>query len=244
MRMHWILALVPLGASLACSPQAPARQLVPFPDPERWAEDLRILDEQDAIEPPPLGGIVFVGSSSIRDWATLEADMAPLTVVKRGFGGSTMEDVRYHLHSLVLRHEPRAIVLYEGDNDIGFHGVAPSQVLASFQALTRDLHAGLPHLRAYVLSVKPSPLRWADWPLMRETNALLRRACEQDPRLAYVDVAATLLDPNEHPRVELFAPDRLHLNPRGYAAWTEALRPRLIASESRYENLPPRTPEP
>jgi len=34
--------------------------------------------------------ILFTGSSSIKMWKTLEQDMAPMQVINRGFGGSTL----------------------------------------------------------------------------------------------------------------------------------------------------------
>jgi lysophospholipase L1-like esterase len=225
------LLLLTLTAPLpAAGAEAPA-----YPDPERWAEDMRAFREADASEPPPQGAIVFVGSSSIRMWhETLAEDMMSLTVVPRGFGGSTMEDVRYHLETLVLRHRPRAVVLYEGDNDVG-EGLPASRILETFHELVAELHATLPETRLYVLSVKPSPVRWHLWPVARLTNHLLRLACERDARLTYVDLATPLLGPDGRPRGELFLDDELHLNERGYAVWKSVLQPLLLDSEGRFE---------
>ena len=51
---------------------------------------------------PKPGGVLFVGSSSIRMWSDLETDFKSLpVVVKRGFGGSRMLDCATHLQKLV-----------------------------------------------------------------------------------------------------------------------------------------------
>jgi hypothetical protein len=101
-----------------------------WPDPERLAPEIRAFARADSALPPPAGAIVCVGSSSIRMWhPTLAHDLAPLTVVPRGFGGSTMQDLLHYLGPLVLTARPRAVLLYEGDNDL-LEGASPSEIAA------------------------------------------------------------------------------------------------------------------
>lgn len=81
------------------------------------------------------GAIVATGSSSMKGWHDrIAADMAPLSIIPRGFGGSNTYDVRYFLEELVLQHEPRAVMIYEGDNDVAF-GASPEQPLLRFEAI-------------------------------------------------------------------------------------------------------------
>ena len=127
----------------------------------------------DFESPPPKGAIVATGSSSMRGWhGRIAEDLAPLTIIPRGFGGSNMHDVRYFLDELVLRHEPRAVLLYEGDNDVAA-GIAPEAILAEFDAIDQAIEERLPETRIYILAVKPSVARWQLWPTMQATNALL-----------------------------------------------------------------------
>ena len=98
-------------------------------DPTRWEEAMQRFDEQDRISPPPENAIVLTGSSSIARWNEQSvAALAPLTVIPRGFGGSVMEDVLYHLDRVALRYAPRAILIYEGDNDT-FFGIAEETII-------------------------------------------------------------------------------------------------------------------
>jgi hypothetical protein len=79
----WILtcALSLLFAGNACA----AETVV---GPERWEKEIAAFESGDAENLPEKGGIVFVGSSSIRRWKTLAADFPDHRLLKRGFGGS------------------------------------------------------------------------------------------------------------------------------------------------------------
>ena len=94
-------------------------------DPSRWADAIAAFDADAASRPS--GAIVLTGSSSFARWRTMEEDLAPLTVVPRGFGGSTMADVLHYVDRLVMPYKPRAVVIYEGDNDT-FFGVSPETI--------------------------------------------------------------------------------------------------------------------
>ena len=58
--------------------------------------------------------VVFVGSSSIRLWSTLEEDMAPVPALNRGYGGSRIFDTIYWADRLVTAHDPTVIVASDG----------------------------------------------------------------------------------------------------------------------------------
>ena len=60
---------------------------------QNWESSIRKFEEDDKANPPKPGGIVFTGASSIRRWETLAAEMKPLDVMNRGFGGSQYSDL-------------------------------------------------------------------------------------------------------------------------------------------------------
>jgi lysophospholipase L1-like esterase len=198
-----------------------------------WEWEIRRLERRTREERPEPGGIVFTGSSSIRLWDTLGRDMAPLPVANRGFGGSHLEHVTHYAPRIVLPLEPRIVVVYAGDNDLAGGDKTPESVAADFVALAARVHRALPRTRIVFLSIKPSRLRWERWPAMAEANRRIEEICEADPRLEYVDVATPMLDADGEPRPELFRMDGLHLNERGYALWTDLVRPRLQRTWSR-----------
>ena len=193
----------------------------------RWRESFAAFAEADRAKAPLPGGILFVGSSSIRLWNDLETQFGPgARVLKRGFGGSQLSDCVRYLDQLVLPYQPRLVVVYAGDNDLA-GGSTPQQVLASFQAFVDGVHRALPETRIAFISIKPSPLRAALLPQVREANALIAAYSRRSPRLDYIDVYSPMVDAAGQPRGELFLPDRLHLNAAGYALWTAVVADHL-----------------
>jgi lysophospholipase L1-like esterase len=172
-----------------------------------------------------------MGSSSMKGWhAHITNDLAPLPIVAHSVNGSTMADALRYADSVVLPRQPRAVVIYAGDNDIA-RGVSPAKIAARFDTFVTKVHTELPACRIYFLSIKPSPARWKLWPNMTEANNLIAAACEKDARLTYVDVASGMLDASGSPDGKLFQPDRLHMNRRGYETWRDTLRPILLEKE-------------
>ena len=206
-----------------------------YPDPERFRPAIDAFLAADAEAPPPKGAIIATGSSSMRGWhPRIAADLAPLTVIPRGFGGSNMNDVRHFLDELVLRHAPRAVLLYEGDNDAAA-GVAPEAILGHFDAIAAGIHEILPDARIYILAVKPSIRRWHLWEAMSATNAMLAARAAADERVIFIDIATPMLGEDGEPRPEIFVADNLHMNGAGYDIWRDVVRPVLVAAEKAFE---------
>lgn len=193
----------------------------------RWQDSFDAFAAADSLQAPSPGGVLFVGSSSIRLWKDLETQFGDTPVLKRGFGGSRMLDVVAHVDRLVLPYQPRLIVVYAGDNDLA-EGRLPAEVLASFTQFVDRVRAELPHTRIAYLSIKPSPSRATLMPQAMETNALIAAYCAAQANLDYIDIYSRMLDAEGRPRADLFTGDALHLNPAGYAVWKSAISPHLI----------------
>ena len=215
--------LAVLGATLpAWADDAPLSTVAP-----RWRESFAAFEAADRARPVAPGGVVFVGSSSIRGWEGLETqfelDPPPLN---RGFGGSTLAECARHLDRLVLPYRPRLVVLYAGDNDLA-SGHTPRQVLDSYRAFVAGVHRALPGTRIAFIAIKPSPSRARLLPRVRQANALIRQHAAGDAREVFIDVFTPMLGPGGQPRPELFQADALHLNAQGYALWRELVAPHL-----------------
>jgi len=60
---------------------------------------------------------------------------------------------------------------------------------------------------------------------MKETNLMVKDFSEKDKRLTFVDISPLLLGRDDKPDTRLYINDNLHLNSKGYKAWTKLLRP-------------------
>ena len=195
------------------------------PDPDRWEQAIQAFEESDRRNPPPKGGVVFLGSSSFRRW-DLDKWFPGKGLINRGFGGSQMADALRYLDRIVLPLEPATLFVYEGDNDIG-SGKSPETVVREFEELVARVHAALPETRIVFFGVKPSIRRWHLIGQAREANARIRAIAEKHPLLGYIDTGTRLLGDDGKPRPDLFVDDELHLNDAGYAIWAELVAPYL-----------------
>lgn len=210
------------GALLAAAP-AWARDAL-----ARWRTEVDALLEADRRTPPARGGVLFMGSSTVRLWSGLETAFSPAIngVVRRGVGGSRLSDWPALLPLLVLPHQPRQVVVYAGENDIA-EGASPHDVLAAFIRVVQALQAALPGVPVAFVSIKPSPLRAAQAEAMREANLLVQTWVLAQDGLDYIDLHAAMLDPDGRPRPELYVRDQLHLSAEGYALWRQVISAHL-----------------
>ena len=219
-----------MGASLGAQTQTITTRTAPRATvvvDTRWKESFDAFAAADLQQAPRPGGVLFVGSSSIRLWNDLETQFGDEPVIKRGFGGSRMLDVTAHVDQLVLPYQPRLIVVYAGDNDLA-EGRSPADVLASFTEFVQRVRAALPQTRIAYLSIKPSPLRAALMPQAIEANRLIAQYSAATPNLDYIDIYSRMLGADGQPRADLYGQDALHLNPAGYAVWKSAISPHLV----------------
>jgi lysophospholipase L1-like esterase len=189
----------------------------------RWKETFDQFAAEDQRLAPKPGGVVFLGSSSIRLWDGLERDFEMLpNVIRRGFGGSRLSDCAEHVARLVLPYRPKLVVIYAGDNDLA-EGAAPAEVLSSFTGFVKAVREKLPETRIAYVSIKPSPLRAALMAKARDANALIQTFARRTENVEFIDVYSKMLGPDGKPRTELFLPDMLHLNRAGYALWRQEI---------------------
>jgi len=194
-----------------------------------WEPAIRDFEEQDKVHPPKPGVIVFAGSSSFRFWDTLASDMKPLDVINRGFGGSEFSDLDQYANRIVVAYRPRAVVVYEGDNDLATGSPkTPEMVAADFRKFVQIVHGALPETWIYIVAIKPSKLRWNEWPQMKAANKLMQDYATTKERVQYIDIANPMFDANGNLPGDLFKSDGLHPTAKLYAMWTAIIKPILL----------------
>lgn len=188
-----------------------------------WEADMQRFEAADAQSPPPRGGVLFIGSSSIRFWDTLAQDFPGVPVINRGFGGSELRDSTWYADRIIVPYAPRQILIYAGDNDLNA-GRTPQQLRADFIAFVERVRRDLPTTRIGYISNKPSPSRAQLLSVQREANALIQAEAKR-LGVDYIDIFTPMLDATGQPDESLFIEDRLHMNRAGYVIWRRVIAP-------------------
>ncbi|MEN8120652.1 MAG: GDSL-type esterase/lipase family protein [Bacteroidota bacterium] len=202
---------------------------------DRFYMEIDKFKKDDSLQPYKTTDIVFVGSSSIRKWKDLKKDMKNLNVLNRGFGGSTVPEAIFYSDILILKHKPKKIVFYSGDNDIADLKSSTDQIIESYKYFFRLINKELPNTSLFILSIKPSPARWRYWKKAFKINTQLTNICAQNSNYTFIDVSSSMIDSTGNLNAGLFLKDRIHLNKKGYKLWADIIFP-VISENTKTEN--------
>jgi len=194
------------------------------PDPLRFKDEINTYIESDKSNPPPEDCYLFIGSSSMRMWKSLQEDFPGYPVINRGFGGSHFSDAIYYFNDLVLAYNPKKIIIYEGDNDIA-SSKSPKKIMKGLKTLLGLIRDNLDHPDIAIISAKPSPRRWNLKDKYENLNAKFENLASKSQDLTYIDVYTYMLNDKGQPEPELFLEDSLHMTGKGYMIWEEQIRP-------------------
>ena len=197
-----------------------------YKGPLKWGEDIAEIEARDNVETES-GKIIFYGSSSIRKWKTLEEDMAPLSVLNHGFGGSTVNDCVYYADRLIIPYKPKAIVFYAGTNDIAY-GFSADTAYDRTMDFFDYIHEELPETKIYYIEQTRQPDRDEYWEDMKDLNARVEKYAKSDDLVTFIETSEILNTEDDEARLEYFVDDGKHFTTEGYAAWTKAIRPILV----------------
>lgn len=222
-------------AAIAAWPGGPVRAATPAVT-NRFETEILAMALRDATNPPPSGPILFVGSSSIRMWKTLEDDFPGLPVVNNGFGGARMVDLLPAFDRVIAPYTPPVLILYCGENDIG-KSRDPIETADDYVELIRRCRALRSDMRIAVIPMKPSIRRWALWYEMKLGNARIAEHCAA-AGVDVIDVVPPMLGPDGLPRPEIFVADKLHMNDAGYRIWTRLVADWLAGQDVRPKPAP------
>lgn len=198
-----------------------------FGQTHRFEKDIQAFETQDQQTPPPADAILFTGSSSILYWNNLPQYYPEKVIMKRGFGGSELSDVRYFADRIIVRYRPKQVVLYAGENDIATGKQTARQTSARLVDLFRYVRKKLPNATFTFIAIKLSPSRRQYWPAMDEANRRISRFLARKSNTQFVDIRPSMAGPDGQPISELFRPDSLHMTEKGYQRWAPVLQPYL-----------------
>jgi hypothetical protein len=175
--------------SFAFATQVFAQQGFPF------ANEIRAFKHQDSLSFPKPGGILFIGSSSIRKWTDLEQRFAGEPIIRRGVGGCELwQVVDYYTPYILFPYNPRKIFIYAGENDIAA-GRSSAFVSDEFIKLYTMIREKLPEAEIYFMSIKPSPSRVKYFAEVYTANAMIRSYLTNNPKSHYINLVDAIYKP-------------------------------------------------
>ena len=193
------------------------------PDPLRFKDEIDTYIQADKSNPPPDGCYLFIGSSSMRMWKSLQEDFTGYPVINRGFGGSHFSDAIYYFDDLVNAYNPSKIIIYEGDNDLA-SSKSPNKIVKNLKTLLGMIRDNLDQPEIAIISAKPSPRRWELKDKYEKLNSKFKDLASKSQDLTYIDIYTFMLNGKGRPEPELFLEDSLHMTQKGYKIWEEQIR--------------------
>lgn len=184
-----------------------------------FEKEILAYEKQDSLSMPAKGQILFIGSSSFRLWKSFEADMKGLPAsFNRGFGGSTLADALYYFDRMVVKYQPKWIMMYEGDNDLA-KGKLPQQIAAEYDEFKARLKKQVPGAKLVYVAARPSLARVALVDKQKELNALIKAKGDY-----FIDMHSPFYLADGSLMMDIFVADKLHLNEKGYAIFAKQIR--------------------
>jgi lysophospholipase L1-like esterase len=226
-------------ATPPATPKPLPSSLVPVPrtEPAAVARQDEVLLR--ARESAPVD-VVFLGDSITQSWEgpgreAWETHIAPFRALNLGASGDRTEHVLWRLQQAPLtRLHPKAIVVLIGTNNLG-HGTSnPEETLVGVLAVVSTLLDQCPESRVILLDIFPRGERFnamrGDICQINQTLSTFGERKTLDDgkrsRLVWYPIGDRFLEPIGSIRKEIM-PDALHLTPRGYEIWAEAIVPAL-----------------
>lgn len=163
--------------------------------------------------------IIFTGDSIIYSWRTLQKDFEPLHVLNRGFPGITINDLTNTIDDLLLKFNPKSIVIYAGSNEIREStNHTAKEILEDFKSITTRISEKSSGITIFYISILPSMAKsmWINRSDINKTNALIKEFCSTHENLHFLDVESYFRYSSGLAKLKYYEKDRFHLNEKGY----------------------------
>lgn len=187
-----------------------------------YESDVRALEFRISQTEKRANPVAFYGSSSFTLWHNLNRALNQQDILNLGFSAATIEACIYYFERLVLPQNPKTIVLYAGDNDLG-NRKSSNKVIELYIALLEKIDQHFSGIPIAIVGIKPSPARQPLLAEISQTNDMLARLAKTRPNTQFIDFYAALINEEGQPNADLFDNDSLHLNEKGYKKLSQCL---------------------
>lgn len=201
----------------------------PAPRTDEWWTSLhkKFLGEAKQAAEDKSCKLLFLGDSITQGWGgndTWKKHYTPRGALNFGIGGDQTQHVLWRIQNGELEGlHPEAVVLMIGTNNAG--SSSADDIAAGVEAIVAELRKRLPESDILLLGV---------FPRSEKPDAIREKLQKVNERIAkldgekvhYLDIGKAFLQEDGTISKEIM-PDFLHLSPKGYELWAEAIEPSL-----------------
>jgi beta-glucosidase len=232
--MFVVILLFVAGAGVRGANETPKQTEIPLNRDVPRHRDINARAQQGNVD------LIFIGDSITQGWETNGAEVwkkrfEPRHALNAGIGGDRTQHVLWRLdNGNVDNISPKLAVLMIGTNNFGDD---PAEDIAlGIKAIVDKLGGKLPTTKVLLLGVFPRGEKPDD--LLRAKNVYVNaiiKKLHDGKRVYYLDINHRLLKADGEQDRDIM-PDLVHLSPKGYEIWADALEPKV--SELLEENVP------
>lgn len=186
----------------------------------------------EKVKANPDSQLLFIGDSITQAWegpgkSAWEETFGKYKPLNLGIGGDRTQHVLWRLENGNLEGlNPKAAVVMIGTNNSNGNDNTAEEIAEGITAIVTKLRKDLPEMKILLLSVfprgeKPNPQREK----ISKINNIIAKL-DDGQNVHYLDIGPKFLGEDESLSKEVM-PDYLHLSPKGYEIWAQAIQPKL-----------------
>ncbi|MDQ1923962.1 GDSL-type esterase/lipase family protein [Massilia pseudoviolaceinigra] len=217
------------GANTCAVNIKPRTQEYPWMSIGRWK---RMHEDQLALADKGDVDLMFIGDSITEGWprAIWNANFGAYKAGNFGIGGDNTGNVLWRLQDKrMARLAPKAIVLLIGVNNLGLCDETPEQAFPGIKAVVTALRKQYPAARILLNAVLPTGESATSERRQNVVTLNKMVATLDDGRhVVFRDYGASFVRPDGAIGTDIMG-DYLHLTPKGYTIWADAMLPDVHA---------------
>lgn len=219
--------------ALACSAQLWAHSAIePAPRGDGWWQERHAGFNERVLELGAKSQLIFIGDSITQGWEGAGKEVwtkrfEKYNAINLGIGGDRTQHVLWRLGNGNLKGlAPKVAVVMIGTNNSNGEDNSVEQIADGVTAIVKTLRGTLPNTQILLVSIfprgeNPNPQRGK----ILQVNQILQKVAA-DPAVHWVDFGHDFITSKGTIPRELM-PDFLHLSPKAYEVWADAIQPYL-----------------
>ena len=180
--------------------------------------------------------LLFLGDSITQGWGVDGAEVwkteyAPKNAASFGISGDATQNLLWRITTggELAGLNPRAVVVMIGTNNFGLHDDKPEDVAKGVEAVVKAVREKLPQSKVLLLGLFPRDAE-PGTDFRKRIEAVNQRIARlaDGKSVTFRDIGRRFLDEDGNLSADIM-PDALHLSPKGYGLWADAIRADLDA---------------